>query len=180
LARARLKALGIVRPLAANGIDVSAKDALDDPDGWKVTDTSRPRLDAAIATAMADPKLLAYKLKSNGYKYSWALIPISVPFVWLLFAWRREFKLFDHAVFVTYSLCFMSFLLAIWSLLPEATWVIIFAAAVLYVPFHLYRHLKAGYLLSTSGALLRLPVLLMFCLIALLLEFGLLFYLGLD
>ena len=53
---------------------------------------------------------MAYKLKTNAYKFSWLLIPLSVPFVWLLFPFSRRFRLYDHTVFVTYSLCFMSLL----------------------------------------------------------------------
>ena len=51
---------------------------------------------------------MLYKLQANGYKFSWLLIPISVPFVWLLFAWKRHFRAYDHAIFVTYSIAFMS------------------------------------------------------------------------
>jgi hypothetical protein len=41
-----------------------------------------------VARAKANPSLLAYRLQSNSYKYSWALIPISIPLVWLLFLHR--------------------------------------------------------------------------------------------
>ena len=40
--------------------------------------------------AKENPALLLYKLKSSAYKYSWALIPISLPFIWLLFPFRRD------------------------------------------------------------------------------------------
>ena len=43
-----------------------------------------------------NPELVFYKLKTNAYKFSWALIPISVPFVWLLFPFSRRFRLYDH------------------------------------------------------------------------------------
>ena len=33
-----------------------------------------------------------------------------MPFVWLLFPFSRRFRLYDHTMFVTYSLCFMSLL----------------------------------------------------------------------
>ena len=38
------------------------------------------------------------------------LIPLSVPFLWLLFPFSRRFRLYDHTVFVTYSLSFMTLL----------------------------------------------------------------------
>ena len=57
-----------------------------------------------------NPGLMLYKLQANGYKFSWLLIPLSIPFVWLLFPFSRRFGLYDHTVFVTYSLCFMTLL----------------------------------------------------------------------
>src|SRR5690242_2794838 len=55
-----------------------------------------------------NPGLAVYKLQSNSYKFSWLLIPISLPFVWLLFARSRRFRVYDHMVFITYSMSFMS------------------------------------------------------------------------
>ncbi len=54
-----------------------------------------------------NPGLMLYKMQANCYKFSWLLIPLSVPFVWLLFLWRRQFRAYDQAIFVTYSLAFM-------------------------------------------------------------------------
>ncbi len=65
----------------------------------------------AYRKAKENPSLLIYKLQTNAYKFSWALIPISVPFLWLLFLHRRRYrryKAYDHTVFVTYSIAFMS------------------------------------------------------------------------
>lgn len=71
------------------------------------------KIDEAWRKAKQNPSLLAYRLQSNAYKYSWALIPISVPLVWLLFLHRRRYReryrAYHHAVFVTYSIAFMSF-----------------------------------------------------------------------
>ena len=47
-------------------------------------------LDHGIDKWRENPELMAYKLQANSYKFSWLLIPLSVPFVWLLFAWRRR------------------------------------------------------------------------------------------
>ena len=101
---------------------------------------------------------MAYKLKTAAYKYSWALIPLSVPFMWILFFWRRDIHLYDHAVFVTYSLCFMM-LLAILVTISHAVgltaW--IWGTALAFVPpIHLYKQLRGAYGLSRFGALLRL------------------------
>ncbi|GIX19324.1 MAG: hypothetical protein KatS3mg120_1000 [Erythrobacter sp.] len=109
-----------------------------------------------------NPGLMLYKLQANSYKFSWLLIPLSIPFLWLMFAWRREFKAYDHAVFVTYSLAFMSLLfiaLSLLSLIPGGgDWaVLIFLIAV---PLHLYKQLRHAYGLSRTSALWRFVVLL--------------------
>lgn len=111
-----------------------------------------------------NPGLMLYKLQANGYKFSWLLIPLSIPFLWLMFAWRRQFKAYDHAVFVTYSLSFMSLLfiaMSIMSTIPGgAGW-----AALLFMigaPLHLYKQLRYAYGLSRFSALWRFGV-MFFC-----------------
>lgn len=131
--------------------------------------------------AKANPDLLIYKLKSSAYKLSWALIPISLPFIWLLFPFRRDVGFYDHAVFATYSLSFMSLLvvaLALAQALGVATAIIVFAA-LLVPPFHLYKQLKGTYGLGRLGGLWRLAWLLLFTTITSTLFVLLLLYLGL-
>ncbi|MGO8609952.1 hypothetical protein ACC848_44155, partial [Rhizobium johnstonii] len=79
----------------------------DDDFRFTTIKTGWAALDKGIAKANRNPGLLLYKLQSSAYKYSWALIPISTPFVALLFLWHRRYKLYDHAIFVTYSLAFI-------------------------------------------------------------------------
>jgi hypothetical protein len=108
-----------------------------------------------------NPGLMLYKLQSNGYKFSWLLIPLSIPFLWLMFLWRREFKAYDHAVFVTYSLSFMSLLFIAMSLLstvPNGSGL----AGLLFVigaPLHLYKQLRYAYGLKRFSAIWRFCVL---------------------
>lgn len=127
-------------------------------------DTGWPRLDIAIEKANKNPNLLIYKLQTGAYKYSWALIPLSVPFLWLLFCWRREFKIYDHAVFVTYSLTFMLFLtvgltIASTAGVPDP---FIPLAAIAIPPIHIYRQLRGTYRVERSGAIVRTVALSMF------------------
>lgn len=139
-------------------------------------------LDENYRKAKRNPSLLAYKLQSNAYKFSWALIPIMTPFVWLLFLHRREhrrYKLYDHAVFVTYSLAFLSLAAIAFTLLkllgltgPAAL------LPLLVPPIHVYRQLREAYELSRWGALWRTVLLLFFALIAGGLFFILLLMLG--
>ena len=124
-----------------------------------------PFLKGWIDKAAKNPDLLLYKLKTNAYKFSWALIPISVPFVWLLFPRNRRFTLYDHTVFVTYSLCFMMLLLIFAStvglLIP-----FIASIAWLVPPFHMYRQLKEAYELKRWSALWRTVLLIGFAFVA--------------
>ncbi len=126
---------------------------------WTVTDlkTGWPALDAGIDKANKNPNLLLYKLQSGAYKYSWALIPLSVPFVWLLFFWRRQFKVYDHAVFVTYSLTFMLFLTVILTAIgfSGAPQPIVPIAGTFIPPIHIYRQLRGAYGVSRIGGIVR-------------------------
>ena len=119
--------------------------------------------------AKQNPELVLFKLQSSAYKYSWLLIPISVPFVWLLFPLRRRFHLYDHTVFVTYSLSFMLLLLSAASLAAMCNIAVLPGLLVVYAPFHMYRQLRGTYDTSRRGALWRTAVLSIFAAIALLL-----------
>ncbi|HYW17234.1 MAG TPA: DUF3667 domain-containing protein [Allosphingosinicella sp.] len=122
-------------------------------------------LSASYRKAKENPSLLAYKLQTNAYKFSWALIPISVPFLWLLFLHRRRYRLYrvyDHTVFVTYSIAFMSLGVIALSLLRLLGVPDVFAllAIVFVPPIHMYRQLRGAYALSRWSALWRTFVLL--------------------
>jgi hypothetical protein len=135
--------------------------------------TGWARLDEGIAKAGRNPALLFYKLQANAYKFSWALIPISVPFVWILFLhrarYRREFTAYDHLVFVTYSIAFMSLALIVFiSLSGLGVREGVVSVAFILVPMvHLYRHLRGAYQLRPLSALWRTVVLLIFANLAL-------------
>ena len=109
----------------------------------------------------ADRQFVSYRLKANAYKFSWALILISTPLVWLLFAWRRDYGLYDHATFVTYSISFMSLLFAIYTIGSGLGLVsgVLMLVLMLYALWHMYAQMRDAYRLSRTGALLRLPLL---------------------
>ena len=146
-------------------------------------DTGWPWLDHAIMKARENPSLLIYKLQNNAYKFSWALIPISVPFVWLLFLHRRRyraFKAYDHVVFVTYSIAFMSLGLVMLSLLRAlgVGQALIGLAFTFVPPIHIYRQLRGAYGLRWYSALWRTAALLVFAGVAAMIFFTLLLALG--
>jgi Protein of unknown function (DUF3667) len=144
--------------------------------GWKP-------LDDAIDRAEKNPSLLFYKIQNNAYKFSWALIPMSVPFLWLLFLHRRRYrryKVYDHTVFVTYSIAFMSLAAVALALLrPLAIGEALIGLAITFVPpIHMYRQLRGAYQLSRWSALWRTFVLLISAMVAASLFFTLLLTLG--
>lgn len=146
-------------------------------DGWPRLGR---KLEEKLAQLNSNPGLLVYKLKTNGYKFSWALIPLSLPFVWLLFCWRFDLRLYDHAVFVTYSISFMMLLLVLASLAAAfgASGSIWGSALVFVPPIHMYRQLRGAYGLSRFGALVRLLILSFFSLFVLIIFTVLLLVLG--
>ena len=138
---------------------------------------------AAYKKAKENPKLLLYKLQANAYKFSWLLIPISIPLVWLLFLHRRRYRQFtayNHTVFVTYSIAFMSLAAIALSLLgllglPGG---ITLLAVLIVPPVHIYRQLKEAYGLSRASALWRTAALMILSLIAIALFAAILLFLG--
>lgn len=143
-----------------------------------------PLFREAWRKAQENPELLLYKMQANAYKFSWALIPISVPFVWILFLHRRRYRheitAYDHLVFVTYSIAFMSLALVAYVLLASAglSGGLLDLAFLLIPAVHMYRQLKGAYRLSRLSALWRTFVLVIFAAIALTLFGMLLLLLG--
>lgn len=118
-------------------------------------ETPWPALDEKLNHAIEDPELLLFKMEANGYKFSWALIPLSVPFMWLLFAWRRGVHLFDHAVFVTYSMSFVSLLITTMILWSSALHLSGVALLMLLFPVHLFVQMRGAYRLGNGSATVR-------------------------
>ena len=129
-------------------------------------DSDIPLLNDAFQRAKANPQLAIYKLQDAASKFAWLLIPISVPFLWLLFPFSRRFKLYDHSVFVTYSLSFMMLLAVVLTGVSKLGIAGVGLAAILVPTFHMYRQLKGTYGLSRFGALWRWVLLLTFAAIA--------------
>lgn len=124
------------------------------------------KMQGKILHKLANPDFALYKIQQTLYKFAFLLVPLSIPFVWLLFAWKRGFTWYDHGVFVLYSLTFMAILGMAVSVLGR--WDGWFAGLlgillVLGIPAHMFLQLKGTYRLSIFSALWRTLVLLMFC-----------------
>ena len=133
-------------------------------------------VDDGVKKSIKNPGLALYKLQSNGYKFAWLLIPLSLPFIWLVTLGVRGHRFYDHAVFTTYSISFMCILFVIgsiggWLRLP-AEWLL------LAPPIHLYKQLRNAYGLSRTGTFLRMIPLMLCIVIVLSLFFTLLLMMG--
>ena len=143
--------LSLERAMASKGLIAGTTTRLsDDVPAW---------LRNPIEQAGRNPDLLLYKIKSSAYKWSWAIIPLSVPFLWLLFPFSRRFRLYDHLIFVTYSLSFMTLLVCVATLIGVAGLGAVAGFAMLVPPIHMYRQLRGAYSLSGWSALWRTMVL---------------------
>ena len=143
-------------------------------------DTGVAFIDQGLRKALANPALVLYKLQANAYKFAWALIPLSLPFMWLLFPFSRRFHTYDHFVFVTYSISFMLLLFVAVRLLNLSIFgEVATAFALIYVPFHMYRQLRGAYRSSRFGAFVRANLLLFFSLFAVMMFMFLLLAVGL-
>jgi hypothetical protein len=119
-----------------------------------------------IENARDNPDLVSMRVQDAASKYSWLLIPFSVPFMWLLFPFRRRFNTYDHTVFVTYSLSFMMLLVVAGGLLIEVGMPGLASLLFFVPPLHMYRHLKQTYELGRFSAIMRTMALLTFAFIA--------------
>jgi len=115
-----------------------------------------------IENAKENPEVVALKVQEAASKYSWMLIPLSVPFMWMLFPFRRRYNSYDHTVFVTYSLSFMMMLVVIGSLLVAAGFTTLASCLFFVPPIHMYRHLKGAYQLGKWSAIFRATLLVGF------------------
>lgn len=141
-----------------------------------------PALTAKARRALANPELTLYKIEQKAYKLSFLLIPLSLPMLWLLFAGRRGAHLYDHTVFVLYSLSFMSLLIIVTTLMTRTGDLggnLASAALMVIPPIHMFRQLRGAYGLSRRGALWRTAALLLLSAIVLVVYFGLMLVLGL-
>jgi hypothetical protein len=138
-----------------------------------------------IMERLENPELLFYKVEQAAYKFAFLLIPISLPFIALLFLWKRGVTWFDHAVFALYSLSFMSVLFLGLALLSP--WAheflplrVLRAAGVMIVPpVHMFFQLGGAYKLGWFSALWRTLALLTICGLAFVIFLSLIVMVGL-
>ncbi|MBC3808176.1 DUF3667 domain-containing protein [Undibacterium seohonense] len=121
-----------------------------------------PYIGKALADINKNRELTLYKMKKNAASAAILLIPISLPFVWLLFAFSRKYVIFDHVVFSLYSLSFMSILMMVVAILSKFDFK--GSAALLFAfvpPIHMFSQLRHAYSLSVPSSLWRTVALLL-------------------
>jgi Protein of unknown function (DUF3667) len=153
--------------LAANGGAPAGDSAQAVPESWQAQLSALPiqtgfaSFDAKLHHHLGNPELFLYKLKNTAYKLSFMLIPISLPFLWLMFIGRRDVAVYDHGVFSLYSLSFMALLFVAVALLGAIGMSAPASLLVIFVPpIHMFVQLRQTYGLGKFAALWRTIALL--------------------
>lgn len=123
------------------------------------------RVSDAVARIQRDPQGAVNNVQEATSKFSWLLIPLSLPFMWLLFPFSRRYRMYDHTVFVTYSLSFMMILVIAAGLMVSIGWTALAAFLWFVPPVHMFWQLRGAYQLGRLSALFRTFVLTIFCFI---------------
>ncbi|WP_431052466.1 DUF3667 domain-containing protein [Roseateles sp. L2-2] len=150
--------------LSAPGIDGRIDRALSKAEGpmLQIEGTSgMPVFERKLKHAMENKELALYKIKGAAAKFAFLLMPISLPFLWLLLVTRRRFGMFDHAVFSLYSLSAMALLMsavAICGYFGFAGVAVLLAMVV--PPMHMFAQLRGTYALGVGAATWRTVALL--------------------
>jgi len=115
-------------------------------------------LNAKATQALSNPEFVFYKMKQKGYKLSFLLVPLSLPWMILLFAWKKNVKVYDHVVFLLYSISFMSMLAMVAVAMASAgvTNETLYGLMFTLIPAaHIFAQLKEGYALGWFSAAWR-------------------------
>ncbi|MBR7800968.1 DUF3667 domain-containing protein [Undibacterium fentianense] len=152
----------------------------DDASDSKVSELySIPYIGKTIAHADQNRELTIYKMKKNAASLAFLLMPLSLPFLWLMFAFKRKVVMFDHAVFSLYSLSFMCILMATISILSKIGWGGVAAILFTFIPpIHMYKQLRYAYDLGRFATLWRTVALLFIASISLTLYAAIITYLS--
>jgi hypothetical protein len=110
---------------------------------------SHPTLVRIVKHAAENPELTLYKLKNSAYKFAFLLVPLSLPFMWLMFFWRKGVSMYDHAIFTLYGLSFLSLWCVLLALMEKSHWTqSLIDIAWIFIPVHLFLQLKETYSLG--------------------------------
>ncbi|MGH6950046.1 MAG: DUF3667 domain-containing protein, partial [Vitreimonas sp.] len=140
------------------------------------------RLNEKFREKMENPDYALYKIQQTAYKFSFLLAPLSLPFIALLFLWKRGVTLYDHMAYALYALSFASLLFVAIMLTSQSSWTSWLTGWLMFptLPVHTYFHLKGAYALGWFSALWRTFFMLIFALIVTIVFLILIIVLGLT
>jgi hypothetical protein len=126
-----------------------------------------PELNERVRRRLANPDLALYQIQEAASKFSFLLAPLSLPFIALLFLWKRGLTFYDHVVYALYALSFAALLFVAVIITANQEWTSWLPGWLILVglPVHMYFHLKGAYALSWWSALWRTFFMLNFALI---------------
>lgn len=118
--------------------------------------SATPELNERIRRKFENPDLALYQVQDAASRFSFLLAPMSLPFIMLLFVWKRGLTLYDHMAYALYALAFAAFLFSAVVLIgkiPFVSWGAAWLLAAL--PVHMWFHLKGAYALGWWSATWR-------------------------
>lgn len=129
--------------------------------------TDSPALNERIRRELQNPDLALYKIQEAASKFSFLLAPLSLPFIALLFIWKRGVTLYDHMVYALYALSFAALLFVSVLATAQTPWTSWLTGWLITagLPVHTYFHFKGAYALGWFSAVWRTAFMLLFALI---------------
>jgi hypothetical protein len=129
---------------------------------FKVSDD--PAINERVKQNFANPDLMIYRIQEAASKFAFLLAPLSLPFIMLLFLWKRGVTLYDHMAYALYALAFAAFLFSAIIGASKVPWLGWLAVTLFWLglPVHTYFHLKGAYALGWWSALWRTSFMLLF------------------
>ncbi|HEY1091567.1 MAG TPA: DUF3667 domain-containing protein [Burkholderiaceae bacterium] len=127
-----------------------------------------PSFERKLMHVNDNKELALYKIKNGAAKFAILLVPITLPFLWLLFIFRRDVKMFDHAVFAFYSLSAMALLMSLLAVFGHLGLEFLTVMLAIFAPpLHLFAQFRGTYALSRFGAAWRTLAMSLFAGVAL-------------
>ncbi|MEZ5956405.1 MAG: DUF3667 domain-containing protein [Hyphomonadaceae bacterium] len=125
-------------------------------DDFVVFGGASEELNQRVRSKFQNPDFALYQIQDAASRFSVLLAPLSLPFIALLFIWKRGVTLYDHMAYALYALAFAALLFSLTVLLGKISFIGWGAAwLLLALPVHMWFHLKGAYALGWWSATWR-------------------------
>jgi hypothetical protein len=124
-----------------------------------------PELNERVRQRLMNPDLALYQIQEAASKFSFLLAPLSLPFIALLFLWKRGVTFYDHVVYALYALSFAALLFVAIIFTAQTPWTTGWLPGLLIGigwPVHTFFQLGGAYKLGWFSALWRTLFMLVF------------------